>query len=133
MKRVERDLGLLDERKIWGKPLYIRMPRRVRRAFDSITRAATRKSLRSIPAYGRVLRDKRGRIAVMMRVRYMGFKSPKWSDGCAAGHIVYILRGDALNADDRTTGWLSNMGVDAAEVTDAWKVLEEVEKGHVRA
>lgn len=130
MKRVERELGLLNEGKVWGKPLYISMPRRTRRAIESVIRSASSKALRALPAYRSALRDQRGRVAVMMRMRYMGFKSPKWRNGCAAEHVVYILRIDALNADDRTMGWVSNMGLDAAEVTDAWKVLEEVEKGY---
>lgn len=130
MKRVERELGFVNEADIWGRALTIRMPRRIVRTFRKVTRSTTGKPSRALPTYRRPLIDRRGRMSLFMRVRYFGFKSPKWTDGCASEHVLYTLREDALHVGRNSPGWMSNIGEHAAEVADGWKVLEEVEKGH---
>lgn len=130
MKRLRRELGLDHHARVWGKPLQIRMPKRAPEAIEKTGVARSSNPKRQLPTYNKSLRDGRGRIAVFMRVRYMGFKSPKWSAGCAAEHVTYILRDEALHTDSGSDGWFSNMGANVAEISDAWKVIEEVEKGY---
>ncbi|MCB8835799.1 hypothetical protein LJD42_30090, partial [Escherichia coli] len=89
--------------------------------------------VRQTRAYIAPIVDDRGRIALTFRVRYKGLKSKGWRPGLAADHVLYILREEALEgvSSDLTviTVPISNMGVSADEIADAWRALEAVEEG----
>jgi hypothetical protein len=115
----------------WGRTLRIKMPRQSARA----ARASAKRALlaetphaRKPRAYQKPLRDRRGRVAVFVRIRYVGFKSKNWRPALAADHVIYILREYALEQPDAPL--LSNMGDTTEEVAACWRAIEEVEQGY---
>lgn len=131
MRRLNRELGLDRDVDIWGRSFRIRVKAATARAVKTVALALKgRASGRSIMTYSKPIRDRRGRIAVFMRVRYKGFRSPGWRGGMTGEHIHYIFRADAIEPQFRDRPLVSNMGISVGEIAAGWGVLEEVEEAY---
>ncbi|EZP70384.1 Ti-type conjugative transfer relaxase traa [Sphingomonas paucimobilis] len=137
-QEVERSMS-----SAWGKALHIRMPRSreaapqrtdAKRRSGTPIRAARKAQVqpRAIRKYKAPLVDGRGRVALYLRVRYMGLKSKKWRLGISADHVIYILREAALETDGvyQNAVSLTNMGETVEEIAACWRALEAVEEGY---
>lgn len=130
-RRINRELGLDREVDIWGRSFRIRMKAATARVAKRLAVALKgRASSRAIMTYSKPIRDQRGRVAVFMRVRYKGFRSPGWRAGMTAEHVHYIYRPEAIEPEFRDTPLVSNMGHSVGEIATGWEALEEVEKAY---
>lgn len=131
MRRLNRGLGLDRDIDIWGRSFRIRVKAATAWAVKNVALAPKgRASGRSVMTYSKPIRDRRGRIAVFMRVRYKGFRSPGWRGGMTGEHIHYIYRADAIEPQSHDRPLLSNMGNSVGEIAAGWGALEEVEEAY---
>ncbi|WP_461158609.1 MobA/MobL family protein [Sphingobium sp. TomMM35A] len=118
----------------WGRLFQIRMPEAkppvlksepVRKCPNIST------SRRALRAYRSPLIDSRGRVALYLKIGYVGFRSKGWRAGLPAAHIDYIYRDGVLELGDlQLDAPISNMGESVAEIAAAWRMLETVEEGY---
>lgn len=122
----------------WGRPIRIRFSRTNEQNGASCARRHKIEKLagisrRAVRTYLAPIVDKRGRVALFFRVRYVGFKSKGWRPGLSADHALYILRDDAIEqigAPLVDASVMSNMGKDAQEIAACWRALEAVEEAY---
>ena len=130
-REIEREFGTFSQG--WGRTFRVRIkPAQITAGGGKriSTVSKTRRPRKSLKAYKAPLVDRRGRVAVYMRIRYVGFKSKGWRAGLAAEHSLYILREDALELAGAQSAIITNMGKTAAEVAAGWKALETIEEGY---
>jgi hypothetical protein len=117
----------------WGRNFVVKMPPKSASKKSGSTKSSARTSTskRGIRAYKTPLIDRRGRMALYMAIKYIGFKSKGWRAGLAADHIEYILRELALElATSQLGNIISNQGKTVEEIMACWHALEAVEEGY---
>lgn len=118
----------------WGRLFQVRMPQTKptpRKATPTRTDLSATTSRRTLRAYKAPLVDGRGRVALYLKIGYIGFRSKNWRAGLPAAHVDYIYRDAALEAADlELDAPLSNMGESVEEIMAAWRMLETVEEGY---
>lgn len=122
----------------WGHPIRIRFSRTNEQNGASCARRHKMEKLagvsrRAVRTYLAPIVDKRGRVALFFRVRYVGFKSKGWRPGLSADHALYILRDEAIELiGDMVVdaSVMSNMGKDAQEIAACWRALEAIEEAY---
>ena len=135
-RELEKELASGGISGPWGRSMRIRIPESApaQRPSSGTRTTPSRKPMtsagvRRTRAYIAPIVDDRGRIALTFCVRYKGLKSKGWRPGLAADHVLYILREEALEGGDGdltvSAVPISNMGVSADEIADAWRALEE--------
>jgi MobA/MobL family len=117
----------------WGRNFVVKMPPKFASKKSGSTKSSAQSSTskRGIRAYKTPLIDRRGRVALYMAIKYIGFKSKGWRAGLAADHIEYILRELALElATSQLGNIISNQGKTVEEILACWRALEAVEEGY---
>jgi len=129
-----RDAGEYCVAQGWGQMFHVQMPeakpapRKPAPVRKTLVATTSRRALR---AYKAPLVDGRGRVALYMKITYVGFRSKNWSAGLPAAHIDYIYRDDALEAADlQLDAPISNMGESVEEISAGWRVLETIEEAY---
>ena len=112
-KEIDREFANFNSG--WGRTFRVRVKLRQIKPADAKRIAAmaeTRKPRKALRSYKAPLIDRRGRVAVYLRIRYVGFKTEKWRAGLPADHVLYIFRDHALEVCEQLEpkGVISNMG-----------------------
>ncbi|MEH6662466.1 MAG: MobA/MobL family protein [Parasphingorhabdus sp.] len=131
-RKILRELGLLPDGRAWGRIFHVKVdkaPERNRRMGErKINPTQPRLGIRN---YKAAIRDDRGRIAVFVRMRYLGQKSKGYRSGLAADHVKYIFREDGLeNPEIQLEAPMSNVGNTVEECAAFWNALEPIEEGY---
>ncbi|QKS00134.1 MobA/MobL family protein [Sphingomonas sp. CL5.1] len=118
----------------WGRLFHVHMPETkptLRKTTPTRAVLSTTTSRRALRAYKAPLVDGRGRVALYLKIGYVGFRSKNWRPGLPAAHIDYIYRDEALEAADLQLGApISNMGESVEEIIAGWRMLETIEEGY---
>nr|WP_246237105.1 MobA/MobL family protein [Pontixanthobacter rizhaonensis] len=132
VRKILRELGLHPSNKAWGRTFHVKVeksperkqPKREKRLNPTTLRLGARR-------YKAPIRDGRGRIAVFVRMRYLGQKSKGYRSGRAADHVKYIFREDGLEDPEiQLAKPMSNVGRTVEECAAFWKALEPIEEGY---
>tara|TARA_R110001606_G_scaffold215047_4_gene362951 strand:- start:9518 stop:12325 length:2808 start_codon:yes stop_codon:yes gene_type:complete len=131
-RKILRELGLQPDGKAWGRVFHVK----VDKATERNRRMGERKINPTKPRLGirnykAAIRDDRGRIAVFVRMRYLGQKSKGYRSGLAADHVKYIFREEGLeNPEIQLEAPMSNVGKTVEECAAFWNALEPIEEGY---
>ncbi len=131
-RQILRELGLQPGGSAWGRIFHVKVEkapsRQKRKGEKSLNPTKLRLGIRK---YKAALRDGRGRVAVFVRMRYLGQKSKGYRSGLAADHVKYIFREDGLEDPEiQMAAPMSNIGYTVQECTAFWHALEPIEEGY---
>ena len=131
VRRILRELGLRPDAKAWGRIFHVKSDKTPERAKRKTERTVNPTELRlGVLNYKAPIRDDRGRIAVFVRMRYLGQKSKGYRSGLAADHVKYIFREDGLEDPEiQLAEPMSNVGETVEECAAFWSALEPIEEG----
>ena len=131
-RKILRELGLQPDGKAWGRVFHVKVEKAPERNKRKTERTINPTTLRlGIRKYKVAIRDDRGRIAVFVRMRYLGQKSKGYRSGLAADHIKYIFREEGLeNPEIQLDAPMSNVGETVEECAAFWNALEPIEEGY---
>lgn len=131
-RKILRELGLHHDSKAWGRTFHVKVEKASKRTKRKSERTIKPTKLRlGIRKYKAAIRDGRGRIAVFVRMRYLGQKSKGYRSGLAADHVKYIFREDGLEDPDiQLAEPMSNVAKSVEECAAFWNALEPIEEGY---
>lgn len=132
VRRILRELGLQPGAKAWGRVFHVKADKASASGRRKNERTINPSKTRSgIQTYKAPIRDDRGRIAVFVRMRYLGQKSKGYRSGLAADHVKYIFRAEGLEDPDiQLATPMSNVGESIEECAAFWNALEPIEEGY---
>lgn len=132
VRKILRELSLQPDGKAWGRTFHVKVDKAPKQKLRKSEKKLNPTKLRlGIRNYKAPIRDGRGRIAVFVRMRYLGQKSKGYRSGLAADHAKYIFREEGLEDPEiQLARPMSNVGKTVEECAAFWNALEPIEEGY---